>query len=116
MFSDVMWFVPFIILFLVFNLLVIKKREKKSHGSYFSLLKNRFNTYQSMQDSENDEDDSMIEDDTIEEKPTRKQGIKKRRQPDTTEAVKKTPPRNNTQIDSDHWLNQKAKRTPTNQT
>ncbi|WP_230627040.1 hypothetical protein [Photobacterium angustum] len=61
----------------------------------------------------------MIEDDTIEEKPIKKQGIKKRRQPDATEAVKKTskkktPPRNNTQIDSDHWLNQKAKRTPTN--
>ena len=119
MFSDVLWFVPFIILFLVFNLLVIQKRKKKSHGSYFSLLKNRFNTYQSMQDSENDEDDSMIEDDTIEEKLNKKQGTKKRRQPYVTEPVKKTskkktPPRKNTQIDSDHWLNKKAKRTPTN--
>lgn len=118
MFSDVLWFVPFMILFLVFNLLFIKKRKKKPHGSYLSLLKTRLNTYQSMQESENEEDDSIIEDDIIEEKPIKKQGIKKRRQSDATEPAKKTskkktPPRNNTQIDSDHWLNKKAKRTPT---
>ena len=119
MFNDVLRFVPFIILFLVFNLLVIKKQKKKSHGSFFSFLKTRLNTYQSMQDSESEEDDRIIEDDIIEEKPNKKQGIKKRCQPDATGPIKKTSkkktlPRNNTQIDSDHWLNKKAKRAPTN--
>ncbi|PSV27782.1 MULTISPECIES: hypothetical protein [unclassified Photobacterium] len=119
MFSDVLWFVPFMILFLIFNLLFIRKRKKKSHGSYFSHLKTRLNTYQSMLESENEEDDSIIEDDFIEEKPIKKQGTKKPRQPDAIEPAKKTsqrktPLRKNTQIDSDHWLNQKAKRTPAN--
>ncbi|WP_318415811.1 hypothetical protein [Photobacterium leiognathi] len=109
MLNDLLWFVPFVALFLIFNLFIRKRRSLRRESS-FSALKNRIvSSVQAMRDVEDEVEDDETEAEVEPDLPVT-----------TTKAVKPKPakkPRklkpeehNNAQIDGEHWLHEKAKR------
>ncbi|KJF98101.1 hypothetical protein [Photobacterium leiognathi] len=108
MLNDLLWFVPFIALFLIFNLFIRKRRSLRRESS-FSALKNRiFSSVQAMRDVEDE-----VEDDETEAEPEPPVTTKKAVKPKPAKKPRKLKPEehNNAQIDGEHWLHEKAKRT-----
>ena len=111
MLNDLLWFVPFVALFLIFNLF-IRKRKPLRRESHFTILKRRIvSSVQAIRDVD-DEDDDEIEPEIEPELPV---AAKKTTKPKPVKKPRKLKPeeRNNTQIDGEHWLHEKAKRTRT---
>ncbi|WP_318474182.1 hypothetical protein [Photobacterium leiognathi] len=110
MLNDLLWFVPFIALFLIFNLF-IRKRRSLRRESGFSALKNRIvSSVQAMRDVEDEVEDDETEAEVEPEPPvTTKKAVK----PKSAKKPRKLKPEehNNAQIDGEHWLHEKAKRT-----
>ncbi|MCG3885385.1 hypothetical protein I3271_11945 [Photobacterium leiognathi] len=113
MLNDLLWFVPFIALFLIFNLF-IRKRRSLRRESGFSALKNRIvSSVQAMRDVEDEDDETEAE---VEPEPpvTTKKAVKPK--PAKKPRTLKPEEHNNAQIDGEHWLHEKAKRTRSKKT
>lgn len=103
--SELLWFMPFIVLFVVFNLLIIKNVKLKPQTSKAQTFKQWvIRTFRSPQDVDTVLDVDIEPMPTPEPPPTKPAKKPKKVKPEQC---------SNAQIDADHWIHQQTKRKPT---